>query len=86
MKFTQGDFRRFCLLFYLITRKLLQTAELIVLRDGKKRIMPRHLINAAVATGIIPYKLYVGQKVHASDHLLIQRLKAEQKLGQKVVT
>ena len=60
MKFTQGDFRRFCLLFYLLTRKLLQAAEILVLRDGRKRIMPRHLLNAAIVTGIIPYRLYAS--------------------------
>ena len=60
MKFTQGDFRRFCLLFYLLTRKLLQAAEILVLRDGRKRIMPRHLLNASIVTGIIPYRLYAS--------------------------
>ena len=61
MKFTQGDFRRFCLIFYLLTRKLLYTAEMLVLRDRKKRIMPRHLMNAAIACGIIPYKVFASQ-------------------------
>lgn len=49
-------------MFYLLTRKILQTAEMLVLRDRKKRIMPKHLMNAAVATGIIPYKIYAGTK------------------------
>ena len=60
MRFTQGDFRRFCLLFYLFTRKLIQTAEMLVLRDRKKRIMPKHLMNAAISTGIVPYKIFAA--------------------------
>ena len=34
------------------------------MRDGKKRIMPRHLMNAAIATGIIPYKIFIA---HAEE-------------------
>ena len=45
-------------MFYLLTRKIVQTAEMFLLREGKKRIMPRHMVNAAIATGIIPYKLF----------------------------
>ena len=71
MRFTKGDFRRFCLLFYLLTRKLLQTAEMLVLRDNKKRIMPRHLMNAAIATGIIPYKIYAAQNPSKKELELI---------------
>ena len=58
MKFTQGDFRRFCMLYYLFTRKILQVAEMLVTRDNKKRIMPKHLMNAAIATGVIPYRIF----------------------------
>ena len=76
MRFTQGDFRRFCLLFYLLTRKVLQTAEMLVLRDRRKRIMPRHLINAAIATGVIPYKVFAAEgKATEEDLALIRRLK-----------
>ena len=58
MRFTQGDYRRFCATFYWLTRKMLQTCEMLVIREGKKRIMPRHLMNSAIATGIIPYDVY----------------------------
>ena len=77
MKFTQGDFRRFCMLFYLLTRKLLQTAEMLVLRDRKKRIMPKHLMNAAIACGIIPYKIFSSQAASVEDQELIRQLKLE---------
>ena len=80
MKFTQGDFRRFCALFFLLTRKVLLVAEMLVLRERKKRVMPRHLMNAAIASGIIPYKLWksmmTGQE-HQKDY--INQLKAEMK-------
>ena len=67
MRFTQGDYRRFCMLFYLFTKKLIQTAEILVLREGKKRIMPRQLVNAAISTGIIPYKIYASQTESPMD-------------------
>ena len=76
MKFTQGDYRRFCLLFFLLTRKIVQTAEMLLLREGKKRIMPRHLVNAAIATGIIPYKLFAVEMSPSKETLeLIQLMK-----------
>jgi len=53
-KFTQGDFQRFCCVYFLITRKLLHACEMIMLRENKKRVMVRHIMAAAVLTGIIP--------------------------------
>ena len=50
------------MLFYLLTRKILHIAELIVLRERKKRVMPRHLMNAAIACGVIPYKIFKTQQ------------------------
>ena len=77
-KFTQGDYRRFCLLFFLLTRKIVQTAEMFLLREGKKRIMPRHMVNAAIATGIIPYKLFAVEMNASKETLeLIKRMKLQ---------
>lgn len=53
-KFTQGDYRRFCAIFYLLTRRLLKNTEFLMQREKKKRMMPRHLVTAAVVSGIIP--------------------------------
>jgi hypothetical protein len=53
-KFTQGDYRRFCALFYLQTRRLLKETEFLMAREKKKRMMPRHLLTAAVLSGTIP--------------------------------
>ena len=53
-KFTQGDYRRFCVIFYAMTRRLMKFTEFILLREKKKRVMPRHLLTAAVLIGIIP--------------------------------
>lgn len=55
MKISQGDYRRFCAIFYMLTRKMLLMCEQLVLRENKKRIMPRHLMLAASLTGIIPF-------------------------------
>ena len=37
-RFTQGDFRRFCALFFLITRRLLKKTEFLMQNEGKKRV------------------------------------------------
>lgn len=54
MRFTQSDFRRFCTLFYVITRRLLRYTEFIMVRERRKRMMPRHILTAAVLLGVIP--------------------------------
>jgi hypothetical protein len=54
MRFTQSDFRRFCTLFYVITRRLLRYTDFIMVRERRKRMMPRHILTAAVLLGIIP--------------------------------
>ena len=59
-KFTQGDYRRFCALFYLQTRRLLKETEFLMAREKKKRMMPRHLLTAAVLSGTIPNSLLAG--------------------------
>lgn len=53
-KFTQSDHRRFCALFYVQMRSLLEAAELQMHCEGTKRMLPRHLLTAAVASGVIP--------------------------------
>ena len=57
MRISQGDYRRFCTVFYLLTRRLLHFCEMIVLRENKKRIQPRHLMSAACMSGIVPFDL-----------------------------
>lgn len=59
-KFTQGDYRRFCALFYLQTRRLLKETEFLMAREKRKRMMPRHLLTAAVISGTIPNNLVAG--------------------------
>eukprot|EP00347_Sterkiella_histriomuscorum_P006803 403351373 len=53
-KFTQGDYRRFCATFMVLTRKLLKQTEFLMAREKRKRMMPRHLLTAAVLTGLVP--------------------------------
>ena len=48
IRITRGDYRRFCAVFYIITRKLLLSCEMLVLQEGKKRVMPRHIMSAAI--------------------------------------
>ena len=49
-----------------------------MLREGKKRIMPRHMVNAAIATGIIPYKLFAAEMNASQETLeLIQKMKLQ---------
>ena len=52
--FTEGDYRRFCAIFYLQSRRLLADALFIMQREKRKRMMPRHMLTAAVLNGIIP--------------------------------
>jgi uncharacterized protein (DUF433 family) len=40
---------------------MLHFCEMIVLRENKKRIMPRHIMTAAALSGIIPYDLIKNQ-------------------------
>ena len=75
MRFTQSDFRRFCTLFYVITRRLLRHTEFIMVRERRKRMMPRHILTAAVLLGIIPEAM-----VAKSDLILdadIKKLQAQ---------
>jgi hypothetical protein len=37
-----------------MTRKLMEKTKFMLEREGKKRVMPRHLMTSAVLTGIIP--------------------------------
>lgn len=53
-RFTQGDYRRFCALFFAFVRHHLQCCVLMVQRERKKRIQPRHIMCALVISGIIP--------------------------------
>lgn len=69
MKFSQGDYRRFCALFYMLTRKLILMCEQLVLRENKKRIMPRHLMLAAYLSGIIPYDYLQNQPALSKEDL-----------------
>ena len=67
LRITQGDFRRFAAVFYLITRKLLLTCEMLVLQENKKRIMPRHIMHSAITCGIIPYEVFKENKASPAD-------------------
>ena len=62
MKLTVGDYKRFSAVFYLMTRKLLLTCEMLVLNENKKRIMPRHIMASAITCGIIPYEIFKEQR------------------------
>ena len=67
IRITAGTYKRFCAVFYLVTRKLLLTCEMLVLQENKKRIMPRHLMNSAITNGIIPYEIFKEQKASPAD-------------------
>ena len=54
LRFTTADYRRFCAIFFLQTQRLLKDAVFIMEREKKKRIMPRHLLTAAVLNGLVP--------------------------------
>ena len=50
---------------------------MFLLRERKKRIMPRHMVNAAIATGIIPYKLFAVEMNASKETFdLIERMKS----------
>ena len=65
-KFTQGDYRRFCVMFYLQTRKLIKDAVLLMTLEKKKVIQPRHLLVSAVLSDIIPRHM-VGFELTARE-------------------
>ena len=39
----------------------MEYCEILVLRENKKRIMPRHIMTAATLNGLIPYDFIKGQ-------------------------
>jgi hypothetical protein len=45
--------------------------EMIVLRENKKRIMPRHLMSAACLSGIIPYDYIKNQPELSKEDLAV---------------
>jgi len=47
----------------------LHYCEMIVLRENKKRIMPRHLMTAATLSGIIPYDIIKNQPELSKEDL-----------------
>lgn len=47
-RFTQGDYRRFCAVLYLFTRKMFMMCVLMMERDRKKRVMPKHIATSMV--------------------------------------
>ena len=67
MKFTQGDFRRFCAIFYMMSRDLLKKTEFLMKRENKKRMMPRHIFTAAVLLGIVPFHLIPQEEVKPEE-------------------
>ena len=54
MKFTVGLYQRFCAIFYLQSKKLLEDAVFIMKQDKKKLMQPRHILTSAVLNNIIP--------------------------------
>lgn len=84
LKFTQGDFNRFSAIFYLALRKMMKDAAFLVKREKKKRVMPRHLLTAAVLSGIIPRSLIndrlLSMQRQEELDMLINRRKREENL------
>ncbi|CDW80145.1 UNKNOWN [Stylonychia lemnae] len=83
-KFTQGDFRRFCSIFYYVTRRLLKQTEFLMERERKKRMMPKHLLAAAVLSGILPLSHLPKDQLSKSEmvqleNALSQKSPAKQK-------
>lgn len=56
-------------MFYLQTRRLLQQTEFLMAREKKKRMMPRHLLTAAVMIGVIPKEKVGPEGVIADEEL-----------------
>ena len=73
-KFTQGDYRRFCAIFYLQTRKLIKDAVFLVKREKKLRIMPRHILTAAVLNGILPQSKISERLLSPEQYADMQKL------------
>ena len=59
------------MIFYVMTRRLIKCTEFILLREKRKRMMPRHLLTAAVLIGLIPVSL-----VPKEDLIPMEELKA----------
>jgi hypothetical protein len=76
LRFTQGDYRRFCCLFFLITRRLLKNSGFIMEREKKKRVMPRHLMAAAVISNIIPLSHLPKDKIDEEEIIKLERMLA----------
>lgn len=55
-RFTQGEFRRFAAIMFLLIRRLIQDATVLMKQEKKKRMMPRHLLAAAMVNNMIPRK------------------------------
>lgn len=67
IKFTAGDYRRFSALVYLFTRKILMACDLMMGREKKKRLMPRHIMVAMVSLGLIPYNIIRSMPLSEKD-------------------
>lgn len=76
-RFTQGDYRRFCVMFYLQTRRLLKDAVMIMTLEKKKMMMPRHIMVASVLSGLVPRHLVTcdltTKEQRILDHILDER-------------
>jgi len=78
-RFTQGDYRRFCAILYLFTRKVLMMCELMMEREKKKRVQPRHLLTALVQIGVIPLNILRAQANTEEEKALIDQMFIERK-------
>jgi hypothetical protein len=62
-----------------MSKKIMTSAEFIMERERKKRMMPRHMITAAVVSGVIPMS-----HVHKEELKLPERVKPSETQKVKV--
>ena len=84
MRFTQGDYRRFCCLFYLMTRRWLKQTEFLMERERKKRMMPRHLLTAAVIQGLVPLMHIPKHQMSQQDMVKLEQMMAKKPTAPRV--
>ena len=57
-RFTEGDYRRFCAVIYLLTKFTLQNCEIAMRTLKRKRLMPKFLMTNLLASEVIPWRVY----------------------------
>lgn len=72
IKFTKGDYRRFCALIYLFTRKVLMHCDTVMKAEKKKRVMPRHIMTSMVSLGVIPMNIVRSMPFSEKDKLIFE--------------